>query len=353
MGKTPDTNRVAPRPATPIAQLDEASVTDSVRRKVRGMSHHDGLIAEIERDAIDHVVPVGQALRRCLALGGHSGSEALQGWATRELVGYVDDEIEVPSYRQILAPLMIDGATAGGLIQHQQIPGSAIPDFARARVSEELQLRQGVGELEALLQHEDIRLQPPMASELARLMTAELGDPSQRIISLYWSVSPAVVRGVLDQVRTALTKLAAELRTTMPRDQDVPTAEQADRAVTFILTGERAQVHYNVAEAIGDGATAAAAQASAEGATATATASPAAPELVPLLEELESLLRGLGDGETAAHVAHVATLVESSSHDETKLRKLWSAVKVAATTNEAVALVARITPLLLAGGPHH
>ena len=56
--------------------------------------------------------------------------------------------------------------------------------------------------------------------------------------------------------------------------------------------------------------------------------------------------------ETAAQVEHVMTIVESEDQDGTKLRKLWDAVKVAATTNEAVGLIARIGPLLLAA-PHH
>jgi hypothetical protein len=45
------------------------------------------------------------------------------------------------------------------------------------------------------------------------------------------------------------------------------------------------------------------------------------------------------------------TIVDSENQDGTKLRKLWNAVKVAATTNEAVGLIARIGPLLLAA-PH-
>jgi hypothetical protein len=312
---------------------------------------HVELIDEIERDAIDHNTPIGVALRKCVILGGRSGSEALTDWATRELEGYLGYEGELPRYRVIYAPLMVDGATMTGMVQHQQIPQSSIPEFAREYVTERVELRHGGGELEALLLQDDIRLMPHGASDVARLMNLE-GPPGQHIISLYWSVAPGAIRGVLDQIRTAATKLVAELRRTMPAGQDVPTREQADRAVVFIITGERAQVHYNVATASGDGASASAAQASAEGATATATASGADPELMPLLEELEALLRSEGDGATAEMVAHVTTLVESETHDGTKLRRLWDAVKVVATTNEAVGLIARIGPLLLAA-PHH
>ena len=40
------------------------------------------LIAEIEGDALDDHVPVATALRKCVVLGGRSGSEELRDWAT-------------------------------------------------------------------------------------------------------------------------------------------------------------------------------------------------------------------------------------------------------------------------------
>jgi hypothetical protein len=172
-------------------------------------------------------------------LGGRSGSEALTDWATRELEGYLGYEGELPHYRVIYAPLMVDGATMTGMVQHQQIPQASIPEFAREYVTERVELRHGAGELEALLLQDDTRLMPHGASDVARLTKLE-GPPGQHIISLYWSVAPGAIRGVLDQIRMATTKLVAELRRTMPAEQDVPTREQADRAVVFIITGERA-----------------------------------------------------------------------------------------------------------------
>jgi hypothetical protein len=227
----------------------------------------DSLITQIEHDAIDHTVPVASALRKCVVLGGRSGSETLRDWATRELEGYLGYEGELPRYRVIQAPLMVDGATMTGQVQHQQIPASSIPEFARQVVNETLELRHGAGELEAFLQGDEIKLQPLAASDLVRIMNAE-GPPGQHIISLYWSVAPGAIRGVLDQIRTALTKLVAELRAAMPRDQDVPTSAQANQAVTILVTGKRPNVRVNTAQATGDGATA----------TLTAAAPPASQE---------------------------------------------------------------------------
>ncbi len=83
--------------------------------------------------------------------------------------------------------------------------------------------------------------------------------------------------------------------------------------------------------------------------TASATGSQT---LTALLAQLEDAFRGQGDGETTEKVAHLATLVESTHRDESKIQRLWSAIKIAATTNEVVTLVGHIVPLLGAVAHH-
>lgn len=208
------------------------------------------LIGDIEQDALDDAIPVARALRKCVALGGRSGSAELRDWASRELQGYPGGD-GLPEYRRIAAPLLVDGVTAAAQIRRQQISPSMLPDFAREHISEMVELRDGVGALEALLQHERIDLQPPMASELVRIMNSESQDPYQGIVSLYWGVSHAAVRGVLDQIRTALTRLVAELRAATPHDQMVPSAEAATQAVSVVVTGKRSRVSVTTAQASG------------------------------------------------------------------------------------------------------
>jgi AbiTii len=215
----------------------------------------EDLIAQIEKDALDDSVPVATALRKCVVLGGKSGSEPLRDWATRELKGYGGDD-ELPDYRIIRAPLLVDGIAGNTQVSRQQIPASSIPDFARDRINEELKLRNGVGDLEALAKRDDIKLQPPHASDLVRLMNSEGENPYQHIVSLYWGVAAAALEGVLDQIRTALTQLVAELRANMSGDDAVPSAEAATQAVNVVVTGKRSRVSVNTAQAAGQGATA-------------------------------------------------------------------------------------------------
>jgi hypothetical protein len=212
-------------------------------------------VAEIERDALDDDVPMATALRKCIVLGGKSGSEALRDWASRELQGYHGED-ELPDYRVIAAPIVIDGMTATHQIEGQQIAPSALPDFVREHVREEVELRDGVGAIQALVDKDEIRLGLPMASEIAAYMNAESDNPYQRINRIYWNVSPVVVRGVLDRIRTALTQLVAELRANMRRDEDIPSAEAANQAVNVVVSGKRSRVQITTAQASGSATTA-------------------------------------------------------------------------------------------------
>jgi hypothetical protein len=191
-------------------------------------------------------------------LGGKSGSEQLRDWATRELQGYRGED-ELPDHRRVAAQIQIDGATMTGLVTGQPIARSALPDFVRKHVREEVELRDGVGAIEPLAKHaqEDggkAKLSLPMGGEIARVMNADLSG--QRILSIYWAVSPVAIRGVLDQIRTSLTMLVAELRATMPADATVPSAEAADNAVSLIVSGKRHTITVNTAQAAGTGVSA-------------------------------------------------------------------------------------------------
>jgi len=89
----------------------------------------DRLLQEIETGALDHRTPIGDLLRKAVALGGRAGSAELRDWAARELRGY-GPEHELPPYRLIAAPLQLDGATMHGISKGQQLSPMQLPDFA-------------------------------------------------------------------------------------------------------------------------------------------------------------------------------------------------------------------------------
>ncbi|MCP2326961.1 hypothetical protein HDA40_005468 [Hamadaea flava] len=220
------------------------------------MTKEPDLLAEITRGAADDRVPMASLLRKCIALGGATGSAELRDWASDEATGY-RDETKLPEYRIVHAPILIDGQTAWHKIEGQQISSWQLPEFARDHITNEVPLARGVGELEALLRNADrngetfVRLQPPGAADLVTYMNHQQGGGIERI---YWSVSTAQIAGTLDLIRTTLVRLASEMRSTRPAGTTVPSKEAAAEAVSVVLHGgKRNIVNINTAQATDGG----------------------------------------------------------------------------------------------------
>jgi hypothetical protein len=214
---------------------------------------HGALLAEIERDLLDGK-PLADLLRKCIMLGGKSGSVELRDWASKELRGYAKAE-ELPTYRVVPAPIMVDGRNMVAVIKGQRVALSDLPDFVQEVVREEVPLLYPVGQLEAWVSRntgEPIQLTLPADADLARYMTSQPGMQGQHIQALYWSVSPSSIHAVLDNIRTTLTELISELVGTMPHGQDLPTPEQAHQAVQVAVYGRKSQVTVTSALSSGD-----------------------------------------------------------------------------------------------------
>jgi len=158
----------------------------------------------------------------------------------------------------------MDAFTGGGIFRGKQVSVIDLPQEAREVVGDELPLTAGVGEIEALIQRaeasgEPSKLLPPAAAELALMMTHEVGR--YQVEQVYWSVSPAVLRGVVDAIRTALTELVAEMRAGMAGGDAAPSPEVVGQALQFAVYGKGHRI--TVATA-GDGGTAIAAPQSSE-----------------------------------------------------------------------------------------
>jgi hypothetical protein len=153
---------------------------------------------------LDESKPLAGILRKCIVLGGEIGSASLRDWASRESKGY--DSPELPEYRVVHAQIEIDAVTVNAVIKGQPISSRSLPDFVAEHISERLELRSGIGELEALAaSHEatsdSIKLSLPDGAMIAAFMNRENGNPYQQIQAVYWAMPPAVVRGVIDRVR--------------------------------------------------------------------------------------------------------------------------------------------------------
>jgi hypothetical protein len=214
-----------------------------------------GLLTEIERGALDDKVSLAATLRTCITLGAQTRNAELRDWASQELDGYRNDN-DIPEYRIIYAPLLIDAVTFTHKIRGQQISAMDLPDFAQDHISEKLRLAQGVGDLQALVRNAEnagktaVKLVPPGTAELLKLWNHQMQTSGQTIMALYWDVNTARIDGVLDRIRTTLVRLVSEMRATMPDNFSLPSSEQAAQAVNVVLHGgKRNQITVTAAQA--------------------------------------------------------------------------------------------------------
>jgi AbiTii-like protein len=220
------------------------------------------LIDEVEREALDPNVAISVPLRKLVALGGQAGSAELREWASLELRGYFGSDVPLPDYRQPAATLRIDGGTFNAMITGQLISPRELPDGVKNHIDETVPLNGGVAEIEAMIERAkrekggDIKLTLPMGQDIVRLMNYEIqqhGERYDRVTAIYWSVSHVTLEGVLDQIRTRLVELVAEMRAAMPDEADVPTSAAADNAVSVVIHGGKPRVSVTAAQATGDG----------------------------------------------------------------------------------------------------
>lgn len=215
------------------------------------------LLEQIEEDALDSNKSVADALRKCIILGGRSTNDDLRTWASQELRGY-DKLDDVPEYRIIAAPIVIDGVVPGGIVERETISVHDLPDVAQeAGIDETLRLTSGVGELEEMSRraadsNEAVRIGLPGGGTLAKLMTHELQSQGRAVQRVYWNASPTAVFGVVDQVRTRLVELVAQIRADTGTSADPP-SHAVQNAVNVVFHGKASRVTVNTAQSTGAG----------------------------------------------------------------------------------------------------
>ena len=214
-----------------------------------------GLLNEIEEDLLSGK-PLSDLLRKTIILGGRAGSAELRDWASRELKGFVGTSMEeMPEHRVIMAPLLADAVTGSSQVTGQPLPSGSLPDFAK-EITEEFPVRQGVGELEAWVQKgKTVNIAVPGSEVIGAHIDRASGNPWQKIYSIYWAISPEVLAGVLDRIRTALAELIGELIVAEPTS-GTPTPEQAAQAVNVAVHGSKARVTVTTAQSTQGGSAA-------------------------------------------------------------------------------------------------
>jgi AbiTii len=210
------------------------------------------LVDQIQEGVLDSRVSLADTLRKCVTLGGQANSSGLRDWARRELNGYGPDD-ELPEWRKVPAPIQVDFLNTRFIVRGQQISTWDLPDFARDAYKEEVELRSGVGELEALLRQADngiVRLGLPGGSELLTYINRTNNDTHQKIERIYWALSIAAIHSILERIRNSLADRVGELRHAMS-DESTTTSQAV--SAPFSISGQRNRVTINSAQSNGGG----------------------------------------------------------------------------------------------------
>lgn len=223
---------------------------------------HRDLLAEIERDAVDPDAELLTALRKCIQLGGETGSQRLRSWAVTELKGYGPDDT-LPEYRELAGVLVLDGVADGIRVTGQSVQYPMLPEVARDHDWSSVSYASSIAEIaDVVASHRAegksvVRLSPPGAAEVVALMNHDVaqGDPwrNQHIDRIYWNVSLSAFVRILDIVRTTLVELVAEMRAGTPPGARLPSHQIAERAFDVAIRGDRNRVVQHIY--IGDGGT--------------------------------------------------------------------------------------------------
>ena len=210
------------------------------------------MLSQIESDALDAQADLAGALRKCVALGGQSRSEALRAWASRELKGYEREE-DIPPYRELLSEIAIDGIAGNYRITGEAISTIQLPEPANKEITARFKLGNALAELTyAASQAEksgdgSVSFGLPMGQELVMIMNHERQGQWQHVERVYRRVALSSLNRVLDGVRTTLVELVAEMRAGMDdRENDaeplVPSERVADQAVQIAVYGNKARI---------------------------------------------------------------------------------------------------------------
>lgn len=209
------------------------------------------LLDEIQLDALNDEVSINAVLRKCLALGGQSGSGALQTWASKELKGYAPGD-ELPDYRVVPAFIRIDYVVPAATVKGEQISVLQLPEAARDKIFEEVSVRFSLTEIveaanAAVADGEAVKISLPLASVIIPLMNSEYvtAHPGARrkIEALYWAVSPATFLAIPDVVRSTTVELVAKMRPLTKKASSKNLSKEVDRAVNITLNGNDNILH--------------------------------------------------------------------------------------------------------------
>ncbi len=192
-----------------------------------------GLLSEIEFAATDSSVPVVDLLRKCKILASRLKHAEFSTWINSELNGYSDITL-VPEYRQIKfsSPIGDFSGPFGSGIKNAPIPVSAIPKKIRDLVTS-TKMPQPIAEIEELSKSKGSLTHTWTGDMIAFMQEVQIYQ-HMSLVHAHNSVSPAMLKGIVDTVRTRLLDYVLAIQTESPNIDNVKPSDPAPISATVL-----------------------------------------------------------------------------------------------------------------------
>lgn len=185
------------------------------------------LLREIQAEAVDSSKDLADLLRKCKVLASRLNHHEFGAWVAHELNGYPDRE-SLPPYR--IARVESRGHFSGPIgseLKNVPIPPTALPEEVRAHAEEQL-FTEPIGSLAPLCSGPvEGSLKGLWPADLILLLNQQGGLMDRMVLMSAWRVlSPHVIKGILDTVRTRILDFALAIEQSDPTAGDAKPGEQ-------------------------------------------------------------------------------------------------------------------------------
>jgi hypothetical protein len=179
---------------------------------------------------------VATLLRKCLVLANMLDNNHLQTWANKELVGYAEDDIDLPEYRKVRAQAKgFFIAPRGGHINNQPIPSLMLEKHHRY-LAETASLVQPIASYEGVKRDGCIEWPPNVTAFYER----KFFQGTYALNRAWQEIPGSVFVGLIDTIKTRVLRFALELKRDLGSVNDdlsrLPDAT-IDRNVTVNIFG--------------------------------------------------------------------------------------------------------------------
>ena len=191
------------------------------------------IIEEIQKDALDHNVPVGTLLRKVKLAAAKLGLPIIEDWVDKELKGYSGDD-DVPEYRKVTGTPMARGVVGG-------FEPIQFEESEHAKKLSVVPIGQSIPGMEGQLQSRDQSLIFPYPPKLVDALNK---SNRRRIVQCGVKFESANLVAIVEAVRTLVMEWAISMEKAGVTGTDLSfSADEKDKAKAAAVVVNVGTIH--------------------------------------------------------------------------------------------------------------